>query len=121
MTYKVKKKTRKKRLPKGYFKEKELRLVREKYKGKVPVGVIIKEGIRVSTILKVPKKTHKKGNLIKFKGKMYSVQKVSRQGVHLAPVKRDKKNFLKVDVKKTKFVPEKKYSGKAMAYYPLIT
>ena len=107
-------------MPKDYFREKELRLLREKHKGKLPVGVIIKEGVRISQ--KVPKRTHQKGKFISFKGKMYAVQKVSRQGVHLAPVRREKgKVGLKVDVKKTKFVPEREYSGKAVSYYiPII-
>ena len=83
------------------------------------MGVLIKEGVRISQ--RVPKRTHQKGKFVSFKGKMYAVQKVSRKGVHLAPVKREKGKLLSVDVKRTKFVPEKEYSGKAVAYFiPII-
>jgi hypothetical protein len=110
MAYKIKSKRNKK----GYFKERELKEIRKRYKGDVPVGQIIKEGHRF--VADFPKATHTVNHIVIYKKKEYVVKKVSRKGVHLSPLKKTREGYLDEGIKlgKTKFVPEKKYSGNAV-------
>ncbi len=103
---------RKRKLPETYFRERAIREMRKKHKGDVPISAIIKTGHRVTA--RYPRKTHRVNQLVLFKGKRYVVRKVSRKGVHLSTIKG--KNGLLGEMKlgKPKFIPEKKYSGKAI-------
>ena len=101
MTYKIKKKT---------GREKEMQVIRRKYKGKLPpLTVLTRTGTR--RIFKFPTRTHKVGKIVNYKGKLAVVRKVTSRGVHLQEIKINKKGGLldSKPSKKIKFIPEKEY------------
>jgi len=108
---------RKRKLPETYFREREIRELRKKHKGEIPIGEYVQTGYRVSA--RYPRKTHRVNQIVLYKGKRYIVRKVSKKGVHLSTIKR--KNGLIEGFKfgKPKFVPEKKYSGQAVPEQPV--
>lgn len=109
MTFKVK---RKKKLPETYFREREIKILKKRYKGDIPISQLIKAGHRVA--IRYPRKTHRVNQLVIYKGKEYIVRKVSRKGVYLSTLKRENGLIDKTKLGKPKFIPEKKYSGKAV-------
>lgn len=115
MTYKVKKnkKCRTQKFPDEYYREREISELRKKYHGNIPITKIALEGQRISA--GYPKKTHRVGSAVIYKGRSYLVTCVSKDGVHLRLIKKSRKGLLE-DFKlgKEKFISEKKYSGKAV-------
>lgn len=108
MTFKVKSK----KLPETYFRERAIRELKKKHKGDVPIFSYIKTGHRVAS--RYPRKTHRVNQIIIYNGKEYVVRKVSRKGVYLSTIRKENGLLDKVKMGKPKFVPEKKYSGKAV-------
>ena len=102
MTFKVK---RSKKLPASYWEERELKTLREKYKHKFPpFPVITRAGTR--HIAKIDKSIHRKGNVVDYKNKVVRINKVSRKGIWVTPLK--KSNGIAEPTKKSIFIPEKK-------------
>ncbi len=113
MTYKVKrKKVKAKKIPKEYFREREVELLRKKYKGKIPPAKVLGEGWRIYT--RFPRKTHRVNQIIIYKGRRYVVREVSKKGVYLSPIQRKNGLIEGFKLGRKKFVPEKEYSGKAV-------
>jgi hypothetical protein len=102
MAYKVKKKRAKKLKPE-YFRERDIASIRKKYKGKVPpYKVLAKTGIKRTEGFY--KRVYEKGRVIKYKDKIARVEKVTRQGIHIRIIKKDKQGFPTKPSKKLKFV-----------------
>jgi len=108
---------RKRKLPETYFREREIRELRKKYKGDIPIGKYVQIGYRVSA--RYPRKTHRVNQIVLYKGKRYVVTKVSKKGVYLSTIKRQNGFLDKVILGKPKFVSEKKYSGQAVPEQPV--
>lgn len=104
MTFKVKRKRDK--IPEGYWKEREIRDLRKKYRKKgVPFTVITNQTTRVLT--GVPKKIHKENTMVMHKEKPHVVRKVTKKGVYLSEAKTGE-GLIRFS-KKQFFVPEKEY------------
>jgi hypothetical protein len=82
MTYSIKSKKEKNI---DSYNEKELALLRKKYKGKLPPLIeLYRESARL--IYKVPERTHKKGNLVQFQEQPAIIDKVTKNGIYVRPV-----------------------------------
>lgn len=112
MTYKIRK--RKKKIPETYFRERELREIRKRHKGHLPFTEVIKEGHRF--VAKYPRATHKVNHSVLYNNKEYVVRKVSKKGVYLSRIKKSDSLLEGVKLTKPIFVPEKKYSGRAVPF-----
>jgi hypothetical protein len=113
-TFGVRKQKRK--LPETYFRERELQEIRKRHKGKIPFTELVKAGQRRTA--RYPRKTHRVNQMVIYRGEEYVVRNVSRKGVHLSRL--ESKNGLIDEVKLGKkiFVPESKYSGRAVPIEP---
>jgi hypothetical protein len=109
--FKVKRK-KGKEIPASYFRERELREIRKRHKGRIPISKIGTLGFR--TYERYPRQVHKVNQIVIYKGKRYVVKKVSRKGVHLSTIKRRNGLIEGFKLGKPKFVPEKEYSGRAV-------
>lgn len=114
MAYKIKHKP--KEIPASYWTQEEEEIIRKKYKGKIPpFKVFSREGTRI--VLGIPKRLHKKGELVYYKDEIARVHSVSKKGIYLQ--KFSKADGLAVPTNKLIFVPEKDlYAGKV---YPAFT
>lgn len=107
MTYKIKRKTP---------MERELKVFREKTKGKPTFTELAREGSRV--IAKVPQKTHKKGEVVEYKEGLAKITRVTNKGIYVKELKdTDKSDPFPELQKKEIFISDKEIQeGKV---YPL--
>lgn len=103
MTYKIK---HSKKLPKGYWEERELREFRKKNKKKLPFTEVTREGSR--TALKVPSRVHVKGRMVQYKEGLAQVKKVSRKGIWIEVWNKPTDKSIASPSGKIIFVPEKR-------------
>lgn len=96
--------------------ERELKVFREKTKGKPTFKEVAREGTRI--VAGVPQKTHKKGQLVEYKGKVSRVDKVTKKGVYIIPYKDKDKDGLIEPEKKKVFISDKEIQeGKIYPVY----
>jgi hypothetical protein len=112
MVYKVKHSH--KRLPKDYFRERELKEVTKKNKKHFSINRTSLEGSRYA--LHTNEETHKKGAVVDIDGQLGVVEKVSRKGVYVQKYTSNK-GFFEKTTKKPVFIKERDYEKRAFPFY----
>jgi hypothetical protein len=109
MTYKIKSK----KIPKGYFEEKEIERLRKKYKGKLPpFTTITRAGTRY--VAGIQKKVHREGSMILYKDKIARIDRVTEKGIWITPFKT---NGITTPTKEIIFIPEKRVEREVYPYF----
>lgn len=104
MTYGIKGRKRRSIPKPEYFKKREIRDLWGAKK-KPSYSEIGRAGAR--QVGGVHKKVFKEGRIVSYKGSLARVEKVSKKGVHIRPIKRDSQGFPTLEQKKTKFLTVK--------------
>lgn len=100
-----------------FFREKEIQLLREKHKGKLPpFNEITRTGLR--RVSGIHSRIYKKGRIVQYKGRLAEVEKVSTRGITLRPFSKPKKTGIATPLKKTVFVSVKDVeAGKVYPFF----
>lgn len=103
-----------------YWEEREMKNIREKYKGKIPpYSVLAEEGIREAE--QQPQRTHQKGRMVYHKGKIAVIEKTTQKGVWIKELEQNKeKGVIEGKVSKPIFISEKKAEKELSSVTPKV-